>query len=117
MPESRVISPPLEALAKLRTPLTPGEGEVLQLLQSGLDTDWEIYVQPHLNGCRPDFVLLNPRVGIGVLEVKDWNLESPRLQWRKNTHGADVLIGTHQGRDYRHEDPIHKLLYYKRELF
>jgi hypothetical protein len=41
-----------------------------------LPIDWEIYVQPHLNGLRPDFVLLNPRIGIAVFEVKDWDLSA-----------------------------------------
>ena len=33
-----------------------------------------MYIQPHLNGLRPDLVLLNPKVGIAVFEIKDWAL-------------------------------------------
>ncbi|MEO8218139.1 MAG: hypothetical protein ABI718_13755, partial [Acidobacteriota bacterium] len=41
------------------------------LLDAALPEDWEIYVQPHLNGCRPDFVLLSSLRGVAVIEVKD----------------------------------------------
>ena len=32
-----------------------------------------MYIQPHLNGLRPDLVLLNLKVGIAVYEIKDWS--------------------------------------------
>ena len=57
---SRKVSPPREALESLRTPLTDGEWEVFELFDEQLAPEWEIYVQPHLNGSRPDFVLLHP---------------------------------------------------------
>lgn len=71
---SRFVSPALDQLDKLRQPLTPGERMVVDLFHTELPEDWEIYIQPHLNGLRPDIVLLNPKVGIAVFEVKDWNL-------------------------------------------
>ena len=74
--KERIVSPPLNEIKHLPTPLTDGEEQVLRLLLSKLDPDWEIYVQPHLNGNRPDFVLLKPSVGLAVFEVKDWNLQS-----------------------------------------
>jgi hypothetical protein len=70
----RVISPPLEQLVNLRTLLTDGEREVLDFLNQRIPHSWEIYIQPHLNGLRPDFVLLHPECGIVVVEVKDWDL-------------------------------------------
>ncbi len=70
----RVISPPLSQLDSLPTPLTEGERQVLRLFDNALPESWEIYVQPFLNGLRPDFVLLNPAVGIAVFEVKDWSI-------------------------------------------
>lgn len=74
----RLVSPPLEELDRLRTPLTDGERLVLDLLVERLPEKWEIYVQPHLNGLRPDFVVLHSEVGIGVIEVKDWTLATLR---------------------------------------
>jgi hypothetical protein len=68
---SRVISPKPEDIERLRQPLTSGEKAVFHLFNETLALGWEIYLQPHLNGLRPDFVLLNPNVGIAVFEVKD----------------------------------------------
>ena len=72
MANARVMSPSRSEIATLRTPLTAGELEVLNFFDSLLAIEWEIYVQPFLNGLRPDFVLLNPRAGVAVFEVKDW---------------------------------------------
>jgi len=114
-PGARVVSPKRSALAALRTPLTRGEWATFQALDSGLPPDWEIYVQPHLNGCRPDFVLLNPKVGIGVIEVKDWTLDPNSARWGKNRGGADVVV--RQGGFLRDLDPVRQLRHYKREIF
>lgn len=115
LPRTRVISPKRSALAALRTPLTRGEWVAFQALDSRLPADWEIYVQPHLNGCRPDFVLLNPKVGIGVIEVKDWTLDPTSTRWGKNRFGADILV--RQGGSRRDLDPVRQLHHYKREIF
>lgn len=58
----RVVVPPLSDLGKLRQPLTAGEHGVLQWFLEILPPSWEIYIQPHLNGLRPDFVLLHRTV-------------------------------------------------------
>ena len=115
LPGTRVISPKRSALAALRTPLTRGEWMTFKALDAGLPTAWEIYVQPHLNGCRPDFVLLNPKVGIGVIEVKDWTLDPTSTRWDKNRFGNDVLI--RHGGSRRDLDPVRQLHHYKREIF
>ena len=49
---------------------------MLDFFDRYLPDGWEIYIQPHLNGVRPDFVLLHPNVGIAVFEIKDWNLDA-----------------------------------------
>ena len=71
---ARHIDPPQEQWDRLPTSLTPGEREVYELFDEKLSLDWEMYIQPHLNGLRPDLVLLNPKVGIAVFEIKDWAL-------------------------------------------
>lgn len=70
----RIMDPPREEHDKLPMPLTDGEKRLIDLFDTTLQPEWEIYLQPHLNGLRPDFVLLHPHVGIAVFEVKDWNL-------------------------------------------
>ncbi len=72
---SRFVSPPINQFDKLRQPLTEGERIAFDLFNAHLPIEWEIYLQPHLNGLRPDFVLLHPQVGIAVFEIKDWNLQ------------------------------------------
>jgi hypothetical protein len=68
---SRFICPSREELGRLRTPLTAGERWVLKFFDRHLPGGWEIYVQPHISGLRPDFILLHPHAGIAVFEVKD----------------------------------------------
>src|SRR5690349_5833936 len=46
---SRIVSPPRDELDRLRTPLEPGERLVFDFFDRTLSSDWEIYVQPHLN--------------------------------------------------------------------
>ena len=70
---TRLISPPRDDWDSLPTPLTSGERQVAEFFDRHLPEGWEIYVQPHLNGLQPDFVLLHPDIGIAVYEVKDWN--------------------------------------------
>lgn len=116
----KTIEPSLEELTRLPTPLTAGERVVLDYFALHLGQSWEIYVQPHLNGFRPDFVLLNPKVGIAVVEVKDWDLtamdysyvrprpeDAPRLQ---AIRGNEVI---RLGRS----DPVSKIDTYKDAIF
>ena len=109
----RLMSPARGQIDQLRTPLSEGERAVLNLLDAKLDQDWEIYIQPHLNGCRPDFVLLNPRIGIGVLEIKDWNLEG--VSYRPGPRGR--LVGKTPTREFTTEDPLEQVRRYKNEIF
>ena len=60
------------------TPLTAGERRVADFFVRHLPAGWEIYVQPHLNGLQPDFVLLHPNIGVAVYEVKDWNPDATK---------------------------------------
>ena len=72
----RIIELSRDQHPHLRQPLTAGELRVLDMLNDKLPPKWEIYLQPHFNGLKPDFVLLEPNVGIGVIEVKDWSLDA-----------------------------------------
>ncbi|MGY4828624.1 hypothetical protein ACVNIS_08610 [Sphaerotilaceae bacterium SBD11-9] len=82
-----------------------------------LPAGWEIYIQPHLNGLRPDFVLLHPRCGIAVYEVKDWNLHGLDY-FVDHDRGAPRLMGHKDGKVFslgRH-DPVAAIDRYKREI-
>lgn len=66
--------PSLQEIERFRVPLEPGERHLLDFLLRHLDDSYEIYVQPFLNGDRPDIVVVRPDAGVLVIEVKDWHL-------------------------------------------
>ena len=117
---ARIIEPPRDKLGQLLTPLTDGERKVIDLFEEKLPAEWEIYVQPHLNGLRPDIVLLHPGVGVAVFEVKDWNLEAMQYYAEEDRAGHYVLMARDKnGTKFSLEahNPINKILLYKEELF
>ena len=67
---SRFIQPPKDQHDRLRRPLTNGEKLAFEFFDKCLNKNWEIYIEPHLNGLRPDFVLLHPKAGIAVFKNK-----------------------------------------------
>ena len=68
----------------------PGEILVLRFFCERLHEDWTILFQPSLGNLRPDILLMNPKRGIAVFEVKDWRLDrGERL--RERPDGAPVL--------------------------
>lgn len=97
----RLIDPPKDQWDRFTTSLTDGERAVAELFDAKLSSEWEIYVQPHLNGNRPDIVLLNPFAGIAVFEVKDWSLATLKRNIRQS-------VG---------ENPIQQMLRYEDEIF
>jgi hypothetical protein len=117
---ARIIDPPREQQDELSTPLTDGERRVIDIFDAILQPDWEIYVQPHLNGLRPDIVLLHPGVGVAVFEVKDWDLGAMRYYAASVGSGRQVLMardGSGKTFSREAENPINKILLYKEELF
>ncbi len=114
---TRLISPSREELATIRPELEPGEKLVLNVFDRALPKGWEIYVQPHLNGLRPDFVLLHPQNGIAVLEVKDWNFDAMRYEVVQGEAGPE-LWATRDGRRFsrQKDNPFEKIRLYKKEL-
>ncbi len=115
----KVIHPPLSELSNLRQPLTKGENIVLDIFNNTLSDDWEIYIQPHLNGLRPDFVLLNPNIGIGVFEVKDWDLNAMSYFIKKDNNDQESLWAKKDGKEFciQSQNPISKVKRYKKEIF
>ncbi|WP_238365514.1 NERD domain-containing protein [Mesobacterium pallidum] len=94
----RLVEPPLEEFSNLRQELTQGERMVFDFFHRNLSPKWEIYVQPHLNGLRPDFVLLNPDIGIAVFEVKDWNLDAMDYFPKRMSQNRTDLWGSRPSR-------------------
>lgn len=116
----RTVSPPGAQIGQLRTPLTPGEKRVFHFFDANLPKEWEIYVQPHLNGLRPDFVLLNPKVGIAVYEVKDWDLDAINYRIEARQMKSPKLLGTNRdGKTFslQSENPVERVHRYKQEVY
>ena len=99
--QQRIIDPPKEEWHRLPTPLMPGEETVYNLFNEVLPLKWEMYIQPYLNGLRPDLVLLNPNAGIAVFEVKDWKLST-----------IENVVKS----EYRIQNPLKKINLYKEHL-
>lgn len=115
----RFVSPPVKDLTSLRQPLTRGEQMVFDVFNQFLHPQWEIYIQPHLNGLRPDFVLLNPDVGIAVFEVKDWDLSAMRYGVEERKGKPPLLWAEKDGKHFslQKENPVEKVHLYRNEIF
>lgn len=74
--------------------LKPEEGELFlfNFLKDNLDDSYEIYFQPHLNGDRPDIVLMRKDYGVLVIEAKNWCMDSHDFNqlYGKNTPASQV---------------------------
>lgn len=116
---ARYVSPPVESFDSLRQPLTRGERVVFDFFDQNLPEAWEIYLQPHMNGLRPDFVLLNPNIGIAVFEVKDWNLDAMIYRVEQRRGKSPRLLGQRNGKTFslQSQNPIEKIHRYKQEVF
>ncbi|WP_301834780.1 AAA family ATPase [Pseudidiomarina terrestris] len=92
---------------------------VFDFFDRNLPEAWEIYVQPHMNGLRPDFVLLNPSAGIAVFEIKDWNLDAVTYEVELREGKSPRLLGKRNGETFslQSQNPIEKIHQYKQEIF
>lgn len=73
------LVPSLEKIDNFPKKLEAGERTLMEALAAALDDDWTIYVQPFINGLQPDIMIFSEQAGLGIFEVKDWNLESYRV--------------------------------------
>ncbi len=74
--------------------MTPGERRFAQRLESKLEEDYLCWYDVPIGHARrhPDFVVLHPRRGLLILEVKDWKLDSIHSFTK-----TDVSLLTHNG--------------------
>lgn len=101
----------IPAISTCVSRMTAGERRLAERLEQKLDDDYlawyDVPIGPkHVH---PDFVVLHPRRGLLILEVKDWRLESLR---QANRQTWDVLFGgvpktvpspIEQARHYAHQ--------------
>lgn len=97
----------MKDVERFRVPLEPGERCLLDFLICYLDDKYEIYVQPFLNGDRPDIVIVRPDAGVMVVEVKDWRLKHYQNHrggskpWLLRKNGASILSPLAQVEKYK----------------
>lgn len=115
---NRIISPPKSDWDNLRQPLEAGERQFIEYLDENLHRNWEIYIQPHLNGLCPDVVILNPAIGIGVFEVKNWNLKAMKYFLQEDNYGMTQLkaINNSGVKFQYYPNPVDQLIQYKKEI-
>lgn len=70
-----ILIPNLEIAKAAKQKPTEGEIFLLEFLTLHFDEQIEVYFQPCFNGDRPDIVLMSPKAGVIIVEVKDWNLD------------------------------------------
>lgn len=101
------IFPDWKTIDDFRNKLQEGEREIASYFHSNLSDDWEVYVQPFLNGSRPDIIILNPNFGVMIVEVKDWDLSNFYFE------GGNLYFGTGK---YQKLDPIEQAERYRKNL-
>lgn len=123
----RVI-PNWDQINHFKQPLTEGELTLIRYLDANLKRDdnfnenfdlnnykgWLIYVQPYLNGCRPDIIIFHPKIGVQIFEVKDWNLNNFSFHQNENC-SFDFLFNDDTG-SYSIKSPVNQVEYYKQKL-
>ncbi len=109
------LVPSLETINEFPKQLEPGERALMEALLKILDDDWTIYVQPNLNGIQPDIIIFSEDAGLGVFEVKDWNLNRYRVQ----SGGRWDVHDSRQGRwvDSAVRCPLSQVKSYKDDIY
>lgn len=108
-----VFYPSLVQIQEMRTKPTDGEWRLLKFLEKYLQgrDDYEIFFQPHLEGYRPDIVIMRKGGGVLIIEVKDYNMLYYRIADSNNWY-----VRTLEG-EYKAESPVEQVTQYKRVLF
>ena len=116
--------PTLEQIENDRmTPPTTGELNLLRLLDIGLDNEYHVYFQSHINTGHPDVVITHPRRGVMIIEVKDWDLSSYVFKPVKNKITIDKEEDKYGSLALRNGEaagllsPFEQVYEYKRSLY
>jgi superfamily I DNA and RNA helicase len=106
-----ILIPNLEKAKAAKQKPTEGEIFLLEFLMLHFDEQIEIYFQPCFNGDRPDIVLMSPKAGVIIIEVKDWNLDlysvDERNKWAVNLPSGKQSV----------KSPFAQVFAYKKNFF
>lgn len=104
------LIPPYDKVLTMKVKPEEGELHLLKFLDRELDSSFEVYFNPFMNGDRPDIVIMRKGFGVMVIEVKDYNLDLYELDDRKN-----FVIKSNRSKTYK--SPISQVLKYKDNLY
>lgn len=118
------IFPSWDQIEQFRQPLTDGEKALARYLDDHLPAEWQVFVQPHLNGDKPDLAVLNPKVGLVFFEVKDWHpdLYFATEEWRTDAESRKPrkvrqFFVNHSGGTQPIPSPVSQVSRYRDNLF
>jgi hypothetical protein len=112
-----ILIPDVEEINSLPQGLTNGEKALMNALCQTLDDKWTLYIQPHLNGLRPDIVIFSEDAGIGIFEVKDWDLNNYQIvRDREGKHFWQVR-SPETGKWYKEDCPFQQVEKYRQSIF
>ncbi len=103
------LFPTMEEIKNFETPLTTGENNFLKKIEEyfGNNNDnrnLEVYVQPNINGFRPDIVIVERNTNIWIVEIKDYNYDAYTITeqgWRIKNSEIIVKFPFKQVCDYK----------------
>jgi AAA domain/Nuclease-related domain len=101
----------LEAIKAAKQKPTEGELFLLEFLVGHFDEKAEVYFQPCFNGDRPDIVVMSPKSGVIIIEVKDWNLDLYSID-NNNKWSVRTASGSQ-----RVKSPFAQVYAYKKNFF
>lgn len=101
----------IPALSTCVSRMTSGERRTAERLEHKLDDDYWVWYDVPVGPrqAHPDFIVLHPRRGLLILEVKDWRLETIRTAskqtWEILAHGVPKSVPNpiEQARHYAHQ--------------
>lgn len=101
----------LESIQAAKQKPTEGELFLLDFLVGHFDDEAEVYFQPCFNGDRPDIVVISPKSGVIIIEVKDWNLDLYSID-NHNKWSVSTTSGSQ-----RVKSPFAQVYAYKKNFF
>jgi len=102
----------LQSIGSTSAPVTPGERRFGERLYNHLEDDYLVWFNVPVGRTRryPDYVVLHPRRGLLVLEVKDWKISDLR---KLEKHRWEVELG---GKRKTVESPLEQARAYMLEI-
>ncbi|NES04645.1 MAG: AAA family ATPase [Okeania sp. SIO2F4] len=97
--------------------LTEGEKALTNALCEVLDDNWTVYVQPYLNGLKPDIIIFCKDAGMGIFEVKDWTPDVHRIQGNKKDGYQWEVRAKDTGKWHKEDCPFKQVKKYHDSIF